>query len=592
HRLAALAARTAGVFRTDFLDPSQAIDEAVAAPGLVAIADTGDNINGGSPGDSTWLSHLALKHPGHRFLTTIADPAALQAARAAGIGARLHLRFGGYSSPRSGPPLAGEATVLALGDGVFFNEGPMATGNRIDMQGAALVRLANLTVLIQGTATQPNDSAMFRSLGVDLSAVDVVLLKGAAAIRADWADRVSLILEAGTPGETDQVLSRLEYRRATRLPDPAQLVDHQDVAAAPSMFPSAARIGDRIVAAWCDTPDGWPGGRALGSWSDDDGRTWAAPIVVAAPPAGEDSVGSAVSLTARADGSIRFVFNGITWASPQASDRVSTVWYTDSVDGEHWSEPVRVSSPYAFAAVYGEIVPVAGGEIMPIWGRRTDDEHWRSGVWFTADGRDWQEHGTVGWAPVTALAEDYVDGGSQVVQDDVAEQVSQPSFRPHDATGGFNETSIQRDGQGRLRAIVRQQGVAGASDPLMLFTTASDDDGRTWSEPVELGFCGMSPCLRVLPDGRLLLAYRRTVPTAADTAAVEVRIGTPDAHAWSPALALPTGGDEPLPYEYQVGYPAIVPSAVAGEHLVLHYSYREGEGRIVRLARIRVPDGA
>src|SRR5690606_22538038 len=111
-----------------------------------------------------------------------------------------------------------------------------------------------------------------------------------------------------------------------------------------------------------------------------------------------------------------------------------------------------------------EIVPVPGGEIMPTWGRRTSDEHWRSGVWFTADGYQWEERGTVGWAPVAALDDEYVDGGSQEVQADIAQQISQPSFRPHDATGGFNETSIQRDRDGRLRAILRQQGVEGASD--------------------------------------------------------------------------------------------------------------------------------
>ncbi|KRA24776.1 hypothetical protein ASD65_10340 [Microbacterium sp. Root61] len=589
-RLKALAARTASVFRTSFPSAADAILEAVTAPGLVAIADTGDNINGGSPGDTTWLSHLAIRHPERRFLTTIADPAAVQIARTAGVGARVSLSLGGHASTTSGEPITGEAEVLAITDGVFRNEGPMATGNRIDMHGAAVVRIANLTVLIQGSATQPNDSAMFRSAGIDLNDVDVVLLKGAAAIRADWSPRVSRIIDAGTLGETDQVLSRLDYRRAALLPAPAVLVEHQDVAGAPAMFPSAARIGERIIVVWSDTPDGWPGGRALGSWSDDDGRTWSAPVVVATPAPGEASVVSALSLTPRADGTVRFAYNGVTWPTPNAADRIATVSFTDSTDGERWSDPITLQSPYAFPAVYGEIVPVPGGEIMPIWGRRSSDEHWRAGVWFAEDGTTWQEHGNVGWAPVAALDEHYVDDGSQNVDDDIAEQISQPRFRPHDATGGFNETSIQRVSDGALRAIVRQQGVAGASDPLMLFTTASGDDGRTWSAPTELGFTGMSPCLRVLPDGRLLLAYRRTVPTVADTAAVEVRIGSPDAARWSLPLPLPTGSDEPLPYEYQVGYPSIVTSVTSGEHLVLHYSYRDGEGRLLRLARIRVPE--
>lgn len=589
-RLARLAERTASAYRTVFPTAEQAIAEAVRADGPVAIADTGDNINGGSTGDTTWLAHLALQHPERRFLTTIADRPALELARAAGVGSRIELSLGGRAAPTSGTPVVGIAEVIAVTEGVFRNEGPMATGNRIDMDGAAVLRIENLTVLVQGAATQPNDSAMFRSAGIDPADVDVVLLKGAAAIRADWSSRVTRIIDAGTPGETDQVLSRLDYRRAALRPFGATLVDHHDIGAAPAMFPSAARLGDRIVVVWSDMPDGWPGGRALGAWSDDDGRTWSAPVVVAGPADGEDSVGSALSLTARADGTIRFAYNGVTWPTSNAADRIATVSVTDSADGEHWGAPIHLDAPYTFPAVYGETVAVPGGEIMPIWGRRVSDEHWRSGVWFSADGTTWTDRGTIGWSPVEDLDDEYVDAGSTAMDDDVAAQIAQPTFRPHDVTGGFNETSIQRAADGTLRAVVRQQGVAGASDPLAMFTSSSADEGRTWSAPREIGFLGMSPCVRVLPDGRLLLAYRRAVRADSETAAVEVRIGTPDASAWSPPLALPTGSEEPLPYEYQVGYPVIVESAVPGEHLVIHYSFREGTGRLLRLARIRVPE--
>lgn len=590
-RLLALATRTTGAFSADYPSAEEAVAQAVHDGGCVAIADTGDNINGGSPGDTTWLAHEALRYPDTAFLLTLADADAVEAARSAGVGARITLSIGGTAALTSGGALTGDAEVLAVSDGVFHNEGPMATGARVDMRGAAVVRMHNLTVLVQSAPTQPNDSAMFRSLGIDPADFPVVLLKGAAALRADWSDRVGRIIDAGTPGETDQVLSRLTYRHATRTPDAPELVEHQDVAPAPAMFPSAARLGQRLVVVWSDTPDGWPGGRALSSWSDDDGRSWSTPVVVATPAEGEDSVVSALSLTPRPDGTaVRFVYNGVRWPTTEAADRVLSVWMVESADGQHWSAPARVPAPYAFPAVYGEMVPVEGGEIMPIWGRRTQDEHWRSGVLFASDTGQWEERGTIGWAPVADLDDDYVGGGSTARAADTRAQIAEASFRPHDVTGGFNETSVQRDADGRLRAIVRQQGVAGASDALALFTSTSEDDGRTWTPPRELGFAGTSPCLRVLPDGRLLLAYRRTVNDHITSAAVEMRIGTADATGWSAPLVLPTGTDAPLPYEYQVGYPVIVASEVPGEHIVVHYSFAPDSGRLLRLARIRVPE--
>lgn len=212
--LLAMAGRLAGLFRTDFPCAAEAIDDAIAGPRPVAVADTGDNINGGTPGDTTWLLAEALKHPNTTFLTTIADRRGLERLVSAGTGATVELQLGGVASPRSGGALSVSAEVLALGSGTFENQGPMATGAILDMHGAAWIRVRNCDVLVQGTAVQPNDSNMFRSIGIDLDRYDVLLLKGAAALRADWGHRVTRFVDAGTPGETDAVLKRLDYRHA------------------------------------------------------------------------------------------------------------------------------------------------------------------------------------------------------------------------------------------------------------------------------------------------------------------------------------------------------------------------------------------
>lgn len=215
-RLLTLAESTAAQFGRSYPAVAEALDRALrdaAATGPIVVADTGDNINGGAPGDATWLIREALGRPGRRFLGTLADAAALASCREAGVGGRRHLSLGGVASPASGPPVEGEAEVLALSDGRFRNTGPMAHGAWVDMHGAAWIRIGTVDLVIQGVARQPNDPQLFASLGVDPSAFDVLLLKGAAAVRAGWGPLVGGFVDAGTPGETDSVLSRLDYRR-------------------------------------------------------------------------------------------------------------------------------------------------------------------------------------------------------------------------------------------------------------------------------------------------------------------------------------------------------------------------------------------
>lgn len=213
--LLALATATAGRFATDFAAPEHAVVDALSGPAPVIIADTGDNINGGAPGDTTWLVHEALRHPEARFLCTLADPEALRAFRDAGVGARVRVPLGGRASERSGAPIDVDAQVIAIGDGRFRNTGPMATGALVDLGGAAWVRAGNVDVLVQGVPRQPNDPNMFHSIGISVGDYDVVLLKGAAALRAGWSSLAGRFVDAATRGETDSDVARLRFVRAS-----------------------------------------------------------------------------------------------------------------------------------------------------------------------------------------------------------------------------------------------------------------------------------------------------------------------------------------------------------------------------------------
>ncbi len=216
-------------------DAAEAFAEAVRrvdAAGPVALVDTGDNINAGTPGDSTWLlaQALAVGRPqtpdscgppasdsgGPSVLATICDPEAVQAAAGVGTGRRLTTQLGGRSHPSVGVPLAVDTEVVRIGDGTFANQGPMATGARVSMGTAAVLRIGSCDVLVQERPVQPNDPELFRCLGLEPADYDIVLLKGAAAVRAGWAGLATAFVDAATPGVSDSHIERLQFRRARR----------------------------------------------------------------------------------------------------------------------------------------------------------------------------------------------------------------------------------------------------------------------------------------------------------------------------------------------------------------------------------------
>lgn len=212
--LAGTLAQRRAQFRADLATEEAALQAAAREPGLVALTDTGDNINGGAPGDGTWLLRAALSGPPLRVLASVCDPDAVQLAHAHGSGSRVRVDLGGWSSPLAGGPLEVEALVVTVGDGTFTNTGPMATGATVSMGRAAVLRVQGCDVVVQEHPVQPNDPELFRCLGLEPAGYDAVLLKGAAAVRAGWQELVSRFVDVASRGVCDSRLQRLHYRHA------------------------------------------------------------------------------------------------------------------------------------------------------------------------------------------------------------------------------------------------------------------------------------------------------------------------------------------------------------------------------------------
>ena len=208
-------------FARELMTPEESIAEAFVLDGLTAIADTGDNVGGGAPGDSSVLLRKALEHGRIRFATTICAPNAVAAAAAVAQGSTVRTTLGS-------PALDVTARVLDVRPGTFIHDGPLSRGVQFDMGTVAVLEVDRVQLLAQTHAVPPNDKSMFRTFGINVEALDAVALKGAVAIRAGWSSQVKDFLSAATPGPTTCDISELSFKHATRplwplddLPSPA-----------------------------------------------------------------------------------------------------------------------------------------------------------------------------------------------------------------------------------------------------------------------------------------------------------------------------------------------------------------------------------
>ncbi len=217
HRAAAEADRLAGMLwdardqlSFDLPGPSEAVEQALQGDRWpVILVEMGDNIGGGSAGDSTFLLRELLARGAEGWLVVLADPEAVKRCLQAGIGASLSLPVGGKHDDLHGEPVVVSGRVRSLHDGRFVETEPRHGGARYHDQGLTAVleltasqpELANYVVLT--TRRQPPFSLQqLRSLGLQPEQRRIIVVKAAIAYRAAYEPIAGRIIEVDTPGLT------------------------------------------------------------------------------------------------------------------------------------------------------------------------------------------------------------------------------------------------------------------------------------------------------------------------------------------------------------------------------------------------------
>jgi microcystin degradation protein MlrC len=182
----------------------EAVAETLATPGTVCLMDSGDNIGGGGPGDSTILFSALREAGAERICAVFYDPQAATDCSIAGEGARVRLMVGAKTDHEHGNPVSIDGTVLRLHDGHFVEEHPRHGGTRDYDQGPSAVVQTDdgHTVVVNSLRVMPTSLEQLLSLGIDPEAMGSIIVKGVTAPRAAYDPVAARTICVDTPGVT------------------------------------------------------------------------------------------------------------------------------------------------------------------------------------------------------------------------------------------------------------------------------------------------------------------------------------------------------------------------------------------------------
>lgn len=202
-------------FVDDFPDIQTVLDQVAGAPERrpFAIADMGDRVLAGAPGDSTAILAAALaRKDGLKGAIPITDPESAAAAISSGIGSSVTLKVGGRFTPGFQPvEVTGE--VVSVTDGRFEIRGPYQAGETTSFGPTAVVKVASLSLILTSLPGFTQDANAFESQGIDIASQDFLVIKSGYHFKISFQGIATpLIVE--TPGISRYRRGQFSWSRA------------------------------------------------------------------------------------------------------------------------------------------------------------------------------------------------------------------------------------------------------------------------------------------------------------------------------------------------------------------------------------------
>jgi microcystin degradation protein MlrC len=205
-------------------DPAKAVQQAMQAKKFPAVlVDMGDNVGGGSPGDSTFVLEELVRQKAQGWVVVIADPKAADVAFQAGVGGAFDLPVGAKADNEHGKPVRIRGRVRSLHEGQYVETEIRHGGGRYwDMGHTAVILVEGSTldvpnlVLLTKLRSSPNSIHQLVSNGVYIERQKIIVVKGTIAPRAAWEPVAGVMIPVDSPGATAVNPARFKFTRARR----------------------------------------------------------------------------------------------------------------------------------------------------------------------------------------------------------------------------------------------------------------------------------------------------------------------------------------------------------------------------------------
>lgn len=207
-----------GQLTLDLPDAAQAVQQAIRSEKHpVILVEMGDNIGGGSPGDSTFILSELLQQGASGFVVVVYDPEGVQSCIQAGVGGAVSLQVGGKMDNRHGDPVAINGSVRLIHDGQYIETEPRHGGQRYHNQGlTTVIDIGGSLVVLTSRRQTPFSLQQLFSLGINPSDMRMIVVKAAVAYRAAYEPIAGNIIEVDTPGLTAVNPLHFEYHDLRR----------------------------------------------------------------------------------------------------------------------------------------------------------------------------------------------------------------------------------------------------------------------------------------------------------------------------------------------------------------------------------------
>lgn len=188
----------------------------------ILMLDMGDNIGGGSPGDSAYLLKAIEDEGKYSCFTCIFDPEAVKAAASHNINDTFPLQFGNLEPGKAARAYINNVTLLARANGKFTEKKPRH-GGQVNYDMGEIVVVATEggnTVMLNSLRVPPFSLSQITSFGISPENFDIIIAKGVNAPIAAYSVVCPAIVQLNTPGVTqaDMTIFPFKNRRKPLFP--------------------------------------------------------------------------------------------------------------------------------------------------------------------------------------------------------------------------------------------------------------------------------------------------------------------------------------------------------------------------------------